>query len=196
MRTSRKALITVGVVTSLGACVGTTYATATPARTSARTTSTHSLAASSSAPACRTTQLAVWRAAPGSGTTGGTYYELEFSNVSKSACSLTGYPRVFAVGHNGSRIGRAATHDMKFAPAPVVLSPRTTAHAVLRVADAGVYSPSTCHPTAAVGVKVFPPSRPRGEIVPLRFTACASDTPTLLTVRVVRPRAGIPGVSQ
>jgi hypothetical protein len=149
-----------------------------------------------SAPACRTTNLVIWRGAPGDGVTGGTYHELEFTNVGSAACTLDGYPRVIGVDRGGAQLGRAAGHDAYAAPSAVVLRPGTTAHAVLRISDVGDFSPASCHPTRAVGVKVFPPGRPRGTVVPLRFEACSASGPTYLTVRVVRPRVGVPGVSQ
>jgi hypothetical protein len=182
---SGKALVVSGALATLGVTAGTAVA----ASSGATSTTT--------APgACRTTNMTIWRAAPGSGTTGGTYYDLEFSNTGSASCSLTGYPRVIAVDSHGQQIGRSAGHDDRFAPSTVVVGRGRTAHAVIRVTDVGVFSAATCDPTPAAGLKVFPPGRPLGVVVPLRFTACAATGPSFLSVRVIRPLAGIPDFSQ
>src|SRR6516165_1771692 len=52
---------------------------------------------------------------------GGTYYTLEFTNVSARACSLYGYPEVSAYageGAGGTQIGSAAAHDTSVRPHP------------------------------------------------------------------------------
>ena len=172
--------------------LGLTLAAVVPSGAAGTTSTT----ASTSAPACRTSQLAVWRAAPGSGVTGGWYYELQFSDVSSSACSLSGYPRVVAVDRSGHQLGSAASHDPRFAASTVTLKPHRTAHAVLRVSDVGAFSPASCRPVAAAGLMVYPPDRSAARFVPLRFQACSAAGPQYLSVRVVRPGAGIPGVSQ
>jgi hypothetical protein len=157
--------------------------------------STPALAANTT-PGCHTAQLAVWRAAPASGVAGGWYYDLQFSNISSKTCGLYGFPGVSAVAANGHQLGSAASRDHRFAKSLVVLRPGSTAHAVLRLTDVSVYPPSTCKPTTAVGLRVYPPNTYTSVVVPLRFRACAEAGPTFLSVRTVRPGAGIPGYSQ
>lgn len=145
---------------------------------------------------CPTAHLRVWRPASKDGTAGSTYWELEFSNVSTAACTLTGYPRVAAVDGSGHQLGSAASHDTRFAPATVVVQPGTTAHAVLRIVDVGVLPAGSCQPARAAGLRVYPPGTTKAAFVPLVFQACSQTGPSFLSVRTVRPRAGIPGYSQ
>ena len=154
------------------------------------------MSAATTYPACPTGHLRVWRPAISDGAAGSVYWELELSNVSSTTCSLTGYPRVMAVDGSGHQLGRGASHDARFAPSAVVLRPGTTAHALLRVTDVDNFSTSDCQPATAAGLRVYPPGATAAAFVPLRFKACAADGPVYLSVRVVRPRAGIPGYSQ
>ena len=66
----------------------------------------------------------------------GTYYTLEFTNVSHRACRLYGYPEVSAYRDSpvtGGQIGSAAVRDTSVRPKPVMLASGATAHTVLRV---------------------------------------------------------------
>ena len=147
-------------------------------------------------PACRTSQLVVWQGLPGSGTAGSIYYELQFSNVSSTACAMVGFPGVSAVSSTGTQLGSAAARDHSFAPRTVVLAPGATAHAVLRIVDAGAFPAASCRPVTATGLKVYPPNTTTAEVMPFRFAACSRKGPVFLYVRTVRPGAGIPGYSQ
>jgi hypothetical protein len=152
--------------------------------------------AADTTPRCHTTQLTVWRGAPPSGVAGGWYFDLQFSNTSRTTCALYGYPGLSAVAADGHQLGSAAGRDPRFAPSLVVLHPGGTAHAVFRLADVTVYPPSTCQPTTATGLRVYPPNATRSVVLPMRFRACAKAGPTFLSVRTVRPGVGIPGYSQ
>lgn len=148
------------------------------------------------APACQTSQLRVWRGLPGSGTAGGVYYDLQFSNISSSSCSLFGYPGVSAVNSSGQQLGSAAGRDPFFSPTTVTMAPGTTTHAVLKVTDVSVFPPTTCVPTTAYGLRIYPPNTFTSVILPFPIRACAKAGPVYLSVRTVRPWAGIPGYSQ
>src|ERR1700745_4270794 len=66
----------------------------------------------------------------------GTYYTLEFTNVSDRACSLYGYPEVSAYRDTPKArgpIGSAAVRDTSVQPKPGMLAPGATAHAGRRV---------------------------------------------------------------
>ena len=102
-----------------------------------------SLSSDVSAPVCATSGLEAWLGlgTAATGETGirpaeGTYYTLEFTNVSDRACSLFGYPEVAAYRDSpatGGQIGSAAVRDISVRPKPVMLAPGATAHAELRV---------------------------------------------------------------
>jgi len=48
-------------------------------------------------PACTSGNTRVWIGLPGDGTAGTTFYQLEFSNIGRSACSFFGFPGVSAI---------------------------------------------------------------------------------------------------
>lgn len=176
----RAAALAVGVASITGVAVtGTTIATA-----------------QSSYPACRTSQLTIWRGEPGDGAAGSFYYELQFSNTSKTTCSLYGFPGVAAVNSHGAQLGSPARRDHRFAPTKVMLAPGVTTHAVLRIADVSNYPPTTCQPTTAAALRIIPPNRSAASILSFRFRVCAKTGTVYLYVRTIRPRAGIPGYSQ
>lgn len=146
---------------------------------------------------CRPTQLSVWQGIPGDGTAGSIYYELEFSNTSHRTCTLNGYPYVFAVNANGSRLGRVAGFDPRFAPRTVSLRPGATAHALLRLTDVGVFDPRRCRPVTSAGLRVFAPNNTQSSTIPEQLRVCSARRgPVDLSVRVVRGGVGVPGVSQ
>ena len=85
--------------------------------------------------ACPTSGLEAWL-----GLARGTYYTLEFTNVSHRACRLYGYPQVSAYTDSqttGGQIGSAAIRDTSVRPEPVMLAPGATAHSVLRIGVTG-----------------------------------------------------------
>jgi hypothetical protein len=156
-------------------------------------------------------------------TDGGTYFTLEFTNVSHRTCSLYGYPRVSAyeaseasevIGGQstgaqntggqsagsqtaGGQIGSAATPDAAVRPQPVTLPPGATAHAVLQVMGAGSTQPASCARVIAREIRVIPPdhgrSRGGATVFAVQIPVCAASGHTSLSVQAVRARAGIPG---
>lgn len=147
-------------------------------------------------PSCRAAQLQIWRADPGSGAAGSVYYELEFSNVSSSTCTLHGYPGVSAVTDSGQQLGSAAARDPQFPPTTVTLAPGATAHAALRIADVSVYPAASCEPVTAKALKIYAPDQAKATVLPFRFRACTQTGTAYLHVRTVRPHVGIPGYSR
>jgi hypothetical protein len=153
---------------------------------------------------CATSGLQAWiglAQTAASGTHGrlepaGTYYTLEFTNVSARECSLYGYPQVTAyVGGQtgGTQIGSAAAHDTSVRPRPVVLAPGQTAHSVLRVASTGTFQWTACGQVTAVELRVLLPDEVRPAFVPIHLPACSRKGPEFLSVQTIQPRAGIPG---
>jgi len=124
----------------------------------------------------------------GGGTLGTTFYPVEFSNTGRVACSLFGYPTVFAVSGAGRQIGLpSVAHGRRQL---VVLQPGQTAHVVLGILDAGVLS--GCQPRNGAFLKVVVPGQITATFIPsFTFTACANKS--VLRVDAVHPRAGIPG---
>jgi len=150
-------------------------------------------AGATAAPPCTTSSLDVWLAGgAGGGTAGGTYYDLQFTNLSGRACTLYGYPGLSAVDLSGRRLGAAARRDVAHASSTVTLAAATpqdllgaTATAVIKITDDGVYGPSRCEPIAAAGLRVYPPGQTASRVVPFPFTACSRSVVSILSVEAV-----------
>ncbi len=129
-------------------------------------------------------------------TVGGTYYTLEFTNVSLRACSLYGYPEVSAYAGSqiaGGQIGSAAIRDTSVRPQPVTLAPGATAHSVLRVAGTGSMRRTACSEVTAEELRVTLPDQGRPAFVPAHIPACSKRGPAFLSVQAIQARPGIPG---
>jgi len=152
-----------------------------------------SLSSDVSARVCATSRLQAWL---GLGTgirpAQGTYYTLEFTNVSDRACSLFGYPEVSAYLDSPKArgpIGSAAARDTSVRPKPVMLAPGATAHAGLRV----TVQPATCAKVTAEELRVALPRQDRPAIVPVHITVCAQKGRVSLSVQAIQARPGVPG---
>ena len=105
--------------------------------------------ASAGTPACSASSLVVWLDTQGNGAAGSSYYDLQFTNLSRQACSLLGYPGVSATNLAGSQVGKAASRDAVHPAASVTLPAGGSAHTILRITDAGNYPKSACGPVTA-----------------------------------------------
>jgi hypothetical protein len=161
-----------------------------------------SLSSDVSARVCATSGLQAWlglgtAATAATGDTGirpaqGTYYTLEFTNVSGRACSLFGYPKVSAYLDSPEAdgpIGSAAARDTSVRPKPVMLAPGATAHAGLRV----TVQPASCAKVTAGELRVALPRQDRPAIVPVHITLCAQKGQASLSVQPIQARPGVPG---
>jgi hypothetical protein len=122
----------------------------------------------------------------------GTYYTLEFTNVSDRACSLFGYPEVSAYLDSPKTrgpIGGLAARDTSVRPKPVMLAPGATAHAELRV----TVQPANCAKVTAEELRVALPRQDRPEIVPVHITVCSQKGQVSLSVQAIQARPGVPG---
>ena len=127
----------------------------------------------------------------------GTYYTLEFTNVSARVCSLYGYPEVSAYAGDqvsGTQIGSAAAHDTSVRPRPVTLAPGQTAHSVLLVASTKTFEPTACAQVTAPELRVTPPDQVRPAFVPIRRPVWSRKGPEFMSVQAIPPRPGIPGL--
>ena len=128
---------------------------------------------------------------------GGTYYTLEFTNVSARACRLYGYPDVSAYAGDqarGTQIGSAAARDTSVRPQPVMLAPGQTAHSVLRVTSAETFQPTACVQVTAPELRVTLPDQVRPAFVPIHLPVCSRKGPEFMSVQAIQPRPGIPGL--
>jgi Protein of unknown function (DUF4232) len=138
-------------------------------------------------PACETPGLVIWLNTNGDAALGTTFYKLEFTNLSGHACTLNGFPFLYAVNLKGHQLGRRAgfngpTHA-------VTIANGKTATSVLGIVEVLNFGgPLKCDPTTAAGFKVFPPNQQRAKVVPFPFGACgrpAGKGPRFLTVEAV-----------
>jgi hypothetical protein len=159
--------------------------------------------------ACAASGLEAWLGQGAAGTggagagvsRGGTFYTLEFTNVSRQACRLYGYPEVSAyqdspvTGENeaGGQIGGPAVRDTSVRPRPVMLEPGATAHAVLRVAVTASNEPARCTRVTAEELRVALPSQGRAAFVPVHIPVCSSKGSISLSVQAIQDRPGVPG---
>jgi len=136
-------------------------------------------------PGCATSALTASLGA-GNGAAGSTYYPIEFTNRSGSACTLYGFPGVSFVSAASKQVGAAATEDPTYPRQLVTLAPGATAHASLRVVDAGNYPASTCKPVTVRRLRIFPPNQTTALYISLAATACSNASVQILTVQTVQ----------
>lgn len=132
----------------------------------------------------------------GAGPQAASGYRLDFTNVSRSSCTLTGYPVVAAYRDDHVRVGNPAGQgagtagpDTGGAPGArsarrVLLAPGATAHAALTV-NTGMRR-GACRPVVAAGLRVLAPggSVPHYIRHPIRACSAAGPrAPVFLRVR-------------
>jgi len=181
-------------LTTVTACA----ATGSPAKPAASTAAA-STAAAASTPECATSGLVVWMDTVGRAYAGGVSYTLKFTNLSGHACTLYGYPGVWAVTLSGGSIGGPVIGGT-IRPTTVTLANGATATATLQIDDPANFG-TACYlpgqapapgkpgtlPTAA-GLHVIPPN-PRSwtyKVIPFPFKACYSYGPVYLHVTPVQ----------
>jgi hypothetical protein len=183
---------------AVAAFVGTAALAVVLTRAPAR--SDASLSSDVSGRACPTSGLEARIGAAAAGRTRiqatvGTYYTLEFTNVSHRPCSLYGYPEVSAYQDEhvtGGQIGSAAIRDTSVRPKPVMLAPGATAHAVLRVIVVGT-PPASCAQVTAKELRVTPPRQNSSASVPVHIPMCTEQGHASLSVQAIQARPGLPG---
>src|SRR5512146_416363 len=129
---------------------------------------------------------------------GNAYFPLNFTNTSGAACEMYGFPGVSFVtapAGQGRQVGAAALRGGAFAKVAILLKARGSAHAWLKVAAAGNYPASACHPVTVHFLRVYPPGETAAGYVGHAFTACSSASAPLLTVLPVRPGDGVAGTT-
>jgi hypothetical protein len=148
--------------------------------------------ASPAAPAgprqCAASQVLAWVGLSGQpGTAKGVTVPLEFSNVSRRACWLSGYPGVLPVGNKGRPVAPQAGRKSGTHPHRVTLRPGQTGHAALTI---GIAKASCRTVVVAAAVRITSPGARKAQQIGLVFRACARHR--TLSVEPVRPGTGIP----
>ena len=136
-------------------------------------------------PACPTSSLSA-KAGLSQGTAGSIYQVIDFTNISNVACTLFGYPGVsLGAGNPVTQVGAAASRSTGTAATVVTLGPGQTGNALLRIVEAGNYSPATCSPTSTTAIQIYPPNQTTPIFLSYKSTGCASSSVNLLSVSVV-----------
>jgi len=144
-------------------------------------------AGAAAAPPCKTSGIDIWfEPEIGGGTAGSIFYRFQLTNLSGHRCTLKGYPKVFAAHLAGQRFGSAAANEATGAPHTVSLAAGESASALVRVVEAGNFSPSDCNPRMAAGFRVSPPGQAASRFVPFPFEACAKPGHSNLLIRAVK----------
>ena len=153
-----------------------------------------SLSSDVAARVCATSGLQAWLGLGTAATAEGTYYTLEFTNVSDRACSLFGYPEVSAYRDTPKvrgPIGSAAAHDTSVRPKPVMLAPGATAHAGLRVTVSA--QSAICVQVTAEELRIALPRQARPAFVPAHIPVCSQKGQVSLSVQAIQARPGVLG---
>lgn len=136
---------------------------------------------------CSTSGLVVWLSdTAGGGAAGSFYYTLELTNLSGSGCTLSGYPGVSAVNLSGAQVGSAATRTPGGSPTTVALANGSSVKVTLRIVDVLNFPTSSCRPTTAAGLRVYPPGQTASKVVPFPFKACSRTGTVYLNVGPVQ----------
>jgi hypothetical protein len=172
--TAARRLLTAGALACAAALVPAAALAAPGAAQAGRTT-----------PACATSGLDIWLDTQGSGAAGTIYYNLEFTNLSGSTCTLFGYPGVSGTDLSGTQLGSAAAR-IGATPQTVTLANGATATATLGIVQGGIFPPAQCGPATAAGLRVYPPNQSQSKRVPFPFAACGKTGPKYLKIMPVK----------
>jgi hypothetical protein len=141
-------------------------------------------------PQCAAARLAVSVARDAEGR----WYPVEFTNTSRGACTLTGYPGIAAYDWRGAayrQVGVPAGEDVTGTAPRVLLRPGATAHADVDVWL--VASGAACQPVTVTGLRVVPPGASRPWYLRARLMACSATGPMALPGLRVQPVQAGPG---
>jgi hypothetical protein len=116
--------------------------------------------------------------------TGGiTYYTLNFTNTSGSACSLSGYPYVSLISRGGRQLGSPAGHGLMTIVPRVVLAPGATAHTTLAYHSGLVSNERGCGSVVkAYELRVYVAGQKRALYAAMGLRACSDTGHVYLTI--------------
>ena len=143
-------------------------------------------------PACTAADLGAWVAiTQGNGAAGSIYYPLQFTNLSRHACAMRGFPGVSAIDRNGHQLGSPARWATRVPARTVVLAPGATAHTILQYSDVEVTTAPGCHPVfSTFELRVYPPGQYSATYAAFGLEACSHAGPIYMSVEPVLPGVG------
>ncbi len=143
-------------------------------------------------PACTAADLGAWVAVDqGNGAAGSIYYPMQFTNLSRHACAMRGFPGVSAIDRNGHQLGSPAGWSTMVAAHTVVLAPGATAHTILQYSDVEVTTAPGCHPVfTTFELRVYPPGQYGATHAAFGLEACSHAGPVYMRVEPILPGVG------
>ena len=143
-------------------------------------------------PACTAADLGAWVAVDqGNGAAGSIYYPLQFTDLSRHACAMRGFPGVSAIDRNGHQLGSPAGWSTMVAAHIVVLAPGATAHTILQYSDVEVTTAPGCHPVfTTFELRVYPPGQYSATHAAFGLEACSHAGPVYMRVEPILPGVG------
>jgi Protein of unknown function (DUF4232) len=117
---------------------------------------------------------------------------LRFTNVSRTACKLTGYPAVSLVtaGNSSGRLIGSPRPLIMHNSGPVktaALAPGQRALAWLGVAETVLFTGASCNPVLADWLRVYPPDLRHAVYLPIKALTCSSPLDQVLEIGPVYP---------
>ncbi|MEK0280244.1 DUF4232 domain-containing protein [Bifidobacterium mongoliense] len=117
----------------------------------------------------------------GNGAAGSMYIPIVLTNH-VGTCTMQGYPGVSLTAGN-RQIGAAAERDSASASTAITLSNGQSAHATLRIVQAGNFEAGTCQPTKTDSIRIYPPDQREAlTIATDQYTGCANGNLAILTI--------------
>jgi hypothetical protein len=187
-KTTRRAVAVIAAALAAG-LIATSAALAA---TSSGTVPAPAHAAPAAVHACTADDLGAWVAVSQlDGAAGTTYYPLQFTNLSRHACTMRGFPGVSAVVSNLHQLGRPAGRDHVVPVRTVVLAPGATAHTILGYGDVTVATAPGCHPTfRTFELRVYPPGQRHATYAAFDFEVCSHAGPVYMGIEPVQAGVG------
>lgn len=134
---------------------------------------------------CSTAQLAA-SLGQGQGAAGSTYVPIVLTN-NGSTCTTQGFPGVSFMAQ-GRQIGAPAARDSSSPSNPITLDHGQSAHATLRIVQAGNFDSTTCRPVPTDHLLVYPPDQKDSlTIASSPYTGCANSELPILSISPLEP---------
>jgi hypothetical protein len=189
-KTARRATAVIAAVSAAGLIAAS--AAVTVGSSGAALAADTSRTAPAAVRACTADDLGAWVAVSQlNGTAGSSYYPLQFTNLSRHACAMRGFPGVSAVDRNLHQLGSPAGRAHVVPVRTVVLAPGRTAHAVLRYGDVTVSTAPGCHPTLRTfELRVYPPGQHHATYAAFDFEVCSHAGPVYMDTGPIQAGVG------
>ena len=189
-KTARRVTVVVAAASAAGliAATGAFAASSSGAVLTANTTP----AAPVAIRACTADDLGAWVAVSQSdGAAGTIFFPLQFTNLSRHACAMRGFPGVSAVDRNLHQLGSPASRDHVIPVRTVVLAPGATAHTILGYGDVEVTTAPGCHPTfRTFELRIYPPGQYRPTYAAFDLEVCSHAGPVYMGIGPVQAGVG------